>query len=274
MSVSSTQPGSDPEARDRTRAYYRTVGRFIEMELAQRRDADFWRAQARELGQPSVLELGAGTGRITRILAPHCRCVVAIDISLEMLRRAHRTLPSTLPVHLVAADMASFRLARTFDLALAANDPFAHLPSEEDRDRALRMAAEHLRPGGLFVLDALWLSEKTRRLALRPGGWERERSLDAPEEDASYTVRERWKLWNGGTRGRLRYEYRKNGQVVGRAEFQPRFWSPEEVRERFRAAGLRVRRMHGGYHGEPWDPETATALVVEATKTPLTKERE
>ena len=37
-----------------------------------------------------VLELGCGTGRVTRLLAPFCSQITGIDISGAMIRRAKR----------------------------------------------------------------------------------------------------------------------------------------------------------------------------------------
>jgi SAM-dependent methyltransferase len=256
------RPGSKQEVQE----YYRTVGRFIEMELAGRDDSAYWSSRARELGRPRVLELGAGTGRVTRVLAPLAERVVAVDLSGHMLAHAREALRDAPGVHLVLADMRQLALARTFDLVVAANDPFIHLPSDEERDRVLRLVASHLRPGGLFILDSHWLRPAARRKATSPGGWRRERSLGGPE--AGYSVLETWHLDPETWTGRVRYEYRREGRPVGSAVFHPRLWSPDEVRARFSAAGLQVRTLLGSYDGRGWEPETASCLLVEAVRAP------
>lgn len=260
---------SRPGSREDVRSYYRTVGRFIEWELSRRRDAPYWRARAEELGRPRILELGAGTGRVTRVLAPRGRSVVAVDLSREMLQRARAVLEGAGNVHLLLADIRQLALDATFDLAVAANDPFTHLPTDEERARAVRGVARHLRPEGLFVLDAHWLPPARRAKAMRPQGWRRERPLGDPEE--GYSVRELWRLDATGYRGEIRLQYRQGSRVVGSARFHPRFWSPEEVKRRLRDAGLRIRRLLGGYRGQPWDPERARHLVVEAVRDPSVK---
>lgn len=265
-----SSPAADPERVEVGRAeskrevteYYRTVGRFLDLELAGRDDAGYWARRARELGRPRVLELGAGTGRVTRVLAPLSEFVVAIDLSREMLLRAKRSLGNAAGVHLVAADMRELDLGTSFDLVLAANDPFVHIRSDEGRDRAVRAAARHLRPGGLFIVDALWLRPARRRKAMEPGGWQRERTL--PSSGGRLRVAEAWTLASGSHSGRIRYEYRDGDEVVGRAAFHPRLWTPEELRERLVAAGLRPRRQLGSYEEEPWTPAAASTLLVEA----------
>lgn len=256
--------GRRAESRREVDEYYRTVGRFLELELAGRDDAEYWRRRAREMGRPRVLELGAGTGRVTRVLAPLSERVVAIDLSPQMLARAKRSLGGAPGVHLVAADMRELDLGASFDLVLAANDPFVHIGSEEGRARAVRAAARHLRPGGLFIVDAMWLRPSLRRKAAAPGGWRRERSL--PSSEGRLRVRETWNLDADSHRGVVHYEYRDGEVLLGRATFHPRLWTPEELRERLEAAGLRPRRRLGSYREDPWNPETDSTLVVEAVR--------
>jgi SAM-dependent methyltransferase len=260
-------PSPGGQSKEEIREYYRTVGRFLELEIAGRGDSGYWQRRAREQPRPHVLELGAGTGRVTRLLAPLVESLVAVDLSAEMLERARQSLaPLPSNVHLVLADMRELRFACTFDLILAANDPFAHLTTGRERDRVLRRVARHLRPRGLFILDAVWLTPSTREKARSPGGWWRRRSLGEPEDKLS--VVERWSLEGDGPQARVEYEYREGDRVVGRAAFHSRLWTPEEVAGRFLAAGLRVRRILGGYDERPWDPSSASGLIVEGELDP------
>ncbi|HSL81596.1 MAG TPA: methyltransferase domain-containing protein, partial [Thermoanaerobaculia bacterium] len=73
---------------DEVRRYYRTVSRFIDRERLGRPDRDFWRAVAREHRGGAGLDLGCGTGRVTRLLAAELAWVVGVDLSPEMLGRA------------------------------------------------------------------------------------------------------------------------------------------------------------------------------------------
>ena len=50
----------------------------------------------RRLDDVDVVELGAGTGRLTRLLAPHVRSVAAFDQSMAMLRVAAGAFPASL----------------------------------------------------------------------------------------------------------------------------------------------------------------------------------
>src|SRR3954453_5146278 len=83
---------------------------------AYRADLPLWRELAAEAGGP-VLDVGAGTGRVTLDLARRGVAVIALDedaASLEALR--HRA--AGLEVETVAADAREFTLERTCSLVL------------------------------------------------------------------------------------------------------------------------------------------------------------
>jgi SAM-dependent methyltransferase len=126
-----------------------------------------------------VLELGAGTGRFTGLLAERADQVVAVDLSRRMLARlqarlaqSHRPGGGQPPVHVLAADLTALPLGeRPFDLVCA----FSSLEYVPDLPATLRALAARLRPGG-----ALYLTTAHRCLlrrfvqignALRQGVW-------------------------------------------------------------------------------------------------------
>ena len=115
-----------------------------------REDLPFWRALAAETGGP-VLDIGAGTGRVTVDLVAAGADVVALDIEPALLAALrHRAAVET-----VVADACTFALDRRFGLIVAPMQTLQLLP---DRTAFLRRALAHLRPGGLLaaaVADAM-----------------------------------------------------------------------------------------------------------------------
>lgn len=243
------------------REYYRTLAPVLDPSLERRGDEAFWRRVARS--RPDrVLELGCGTGRITAPLAAGAGRVIGLDISGPLLRRARRHLADRSNVHLVAGDMRRLPLGGRFDLVAAANDPFAHLLSDGERNRALREAAARLAPGGRFILDALWLEPERLRAAASPGGWTVERERRGPA--GVLHVTERWRCDLGTLRCTVRYSYESDGAPAAEAACRVRCWTFAEARDRLRAAGLALRKAWGGYDGAPWRDHGASALVLEA----------
>jgi len=233
--------------------YYHRILPFYEAELRDRGDEAFWVRMAGEPPGCRVLELGAGTGRATRHLAQKAGRVVASELSPELIAQARRKLRGLPHVHLLAADMRELHLQEKFDLIAAVDDPFVHLIEDEDRDRAFAVVAEHLAPGGRFVLDAAWFPPEDRESLIK------ERTAG----DGRLRVREVWRCDPESRLCTARFEYRQEGRLAAEASFPGRLWSVEELRERAGAAGLRLSRLWGDYDFRAWDRGSSPRLIAE-----------
>lgn len=256
-----SSPVGGESLTSRIRDYYRTVSRYIDRERPGEGDRAFWGGVVRRAGEPAVLELGCGTGRITRVLARRARLVVAVDLSPEMLDRARARVGGHPRVRLLRADMRTLALSRRFDQVVAANDPFAHLVSGPDRDRALSTAARHLAPDGRLVLEGHWMSPEEFRTACGPTGFGRERTV---EGNGDLTIRERWRCREETRRCTALYEYVEGAETVDRAWFRARLWSVEELERRLDRAGLELEDLWGGFDRRPFRPGSASRLLARA----------
>jgi SAM-dependent methyltransferase len=127
-------------------------------------DLPLWRDLATVHGGP-VLDVGAGTGRVTLHLAGQGHTVVALDRSAELLA-ALRARAAGLPIETVAADARDFDLGeRRFALILVPMQTVQLLGGPEGRARFLRCARAALAPGGLLAIaiaDALETFDEVR----------------------------------------------------------------------------------------------------------------
>ena len=128
-----------------------------------RGDIRFFVDAAREARGP-VLELGCGTGRV---LIPTARAdvdIVGLDVSPGMLEVCESKLAEESSevrdrVELVRGDMSGFRLDRSFGLVTVPFRGFQHLTTVAEQVSSLGCIRDHLRPGGLLILDLFnpWL---------------------------------------------------------------------------------------------------------------------
>jgi SAM-dependent methyltransferase len=121
-----------------------------------RDDLPSWRSLAAATGGP-VLDVGAGTGRVTLDLAAQGLAVVALDSDAALLAALeHRA--GGLAVTTVVADARSFELERRFALIVVPMQTLQLLGGRHGRTAFLRCARTHLEPGGLLaaaVADAM-----------------------------------------------------------------------------------------------------------------------
>jgi len=111
-----------------------------------REDLPLWRTLAAEAGGP-VLDVGAGTGRVTLDLAAGGASMVALDTDPALLA-ALRHRATGLPVETVVADARRFALGRRFSLVLVPMQTLQLLGGRRARAAFLLSALEHLEPGG------------------------------------------------------------------------------------------------------------------------------
>ena len=116
---------------------------------AYRDDLPLWRELAAEAGGP-VLDVGAGTGRVTLDLAARGVEMVALDVDPALLEALnHRA--AGLPVETVVADARRFALSHTCPLVLVPMQTMQLLAGPRGRAAFLRRALAHLEPGGLVA---------------------------------------------------------------------------------------------------------------------------
>jgi SAM-dependent methyltransferase len=112
-------------------------------------DLPLWCSLARGTGGP-VLDVGAGTGRVSLDLAARGVAVVALDADASLLDALERRAAG-LAVETVVADARDFALDRRFPLVLVPMQTLQLLGGPSGRAAFLRCALDHLEPGGLLA---------------------------------------------------------------------------------------------------------------------------
>ena len=102
-----------------------------------------------------VLELGCGTGNHALELVRSGYHVTGVDLSDEMICCARERASTISPQQLnfIQSDLRSFRTEQLFDAVLALFHVMSYQTSNADLKAAIATAAEHLKPGGVFVFD-------------------------------------------------------------------------------------------------------------------------
>jgi SAM-dependent methyltransferase len=238
-------------------------------------DAEWYRRKAMESGGP-VLELGAGTGRITIPIAEDGLSIYALD-SDEGMRNALQLKVKKLPedarkrIVLVDGDMRSFRLNQKFGLIIAPFRVFLHNLTTEDQKACLQSVYEHLRPGGRFAFNVYhpslqYMSNHSGALA-GVWRWVGEYKLDdgslliRSEANHYDTVRQR-------VRSLHRYErYGVDGDLkrtfLNRLELA--YLYPSDIRRLLDETGFGKIEIAGGFDGRPFENDT-DELVIEAER--------
>ncbi|MEZ4629369.1 MAG: class I SAM-dependent methyltransferase [Deinococcales bacterium] len=120
-----------------------------------REDIPFYLRLADKYGGP-ILELGAGSARLSVELARRGGEVVGLEPSSQMIAQGKARLKQENLTHQVRykqADMRSFRSDERFPLIIAPFNTLMHAYNLSDQDETLATVRHHLAEGGHFALD-------------------------------------------------------------------------------------------------------------------------
>lgn len=110
--------------------------------------------RSHKISQGLVLELGCGTGKMTRSMARRGYDMIGIDSSEEMLSIAREFSSAKEDgILYLCQDMREFELYGTVAAVICVCDSMNYLLEEEDLMKVFRLVNNYLDPGGIFIFD-------------------------------------------------------------------------------------------------------------------------
>jgi SAM-dependent methyltransferase len=235
----------------------------------RRADVAFYRDLAKQRLKPGdrILELGAGSGRVTVQLARAGFQVVALDASKPMLAKL-RARVAALPqavakrITVVEGDLRSFELTGKFPLAIAVFNVLEHLYTRVEVDACMRSVARHLSPGGAFAFDvqlpdlAWLLRDPTKR-------WARTRFTDPTTGRAMfYSTNHDYDPIGQIALIRLYYEPVDGKGPTKIVKLSQRKFFPAELEALVAHAGLRMVDRYGDFAWRPLEESAESQVLV------------
>ncbi|MDF3290305.1 class I SAM-dependent methyltransferase [Streptomyces silvisoli] len=222
-------------------------------------DTEFWCSFAESVGR-DVLELAAGTGRLSVPMAVRGLDVVALDISPSMLARARAKVTTPQRARFLTGDMRDFDLDRQFDLVLLACSSVCHLLSDDDAKRCFDSVRRHLQAGGTFALD---LAAPQRETSTADGSWRPRFRYPDPAGTGEVVVSGR-RRYDPTTRlltDELDYEFVADGRVE-RATRVSRMYPFEELVSLLERSALHVVESYGGFDRQPLTVASEVQVLI------------
>ena len=102
-----------------------------------------------------VVDLGCGTGKITRLLADAGYDMIGVDNAEEMLEiaREEQEEEERDDIWYLLQDMRELELSGTVNAMVSICDSMNYILEEEDLKEVLKRVNEYLLPGGVFIFD-------------------------------------------------------------------------------------------------------------------------
>jgi SAM-dependent methyltransferase len=212
-------------------------------------DADFYVGLAAELGARTIVDLGCGTGVLTRELAIDGRTVIGVDPSPAMLAYARRQ-PGAECVQWVEGDAGVLGTPEA-DLAMMTGNVAQIFLEDAAWDRTLRAIHAALRPGGHLAFESRNPNDRAWERWNREATFERLETPSGPIEC--------WLELLSVTPGRVRFAghnvFLGTGEVLV-APSELRFRSQHELAASLTAAGFTIEQVYGDWQRGPVTPSS------------------
>ncbi|MEM8533666.1 MAG: class I SAM-dependent methyltransferase [Chloroflexota bacterium] len=218
---------------------------LYDIENARGADTDFYLRLATDLNARTILDLGCGTGLLTRELAVDDRQVVGIDPAAAMLAVARRR-SSPNQVQWVEGDSHSLGTPGA-DLVIMTGCVAQVFLNDTEWDATLRNIYAALRPGGYLAFESRNPDDQA---------WERwNREATYEQFESPFGRMEGWLELVSVGDGRVCFEghnvFTDNGEVVV-ASSEIRFRSYAELTDSLMNAGFTVKQAYGDWNHGPF----------------------
>ncbi|MEC8024699.1 MAG: class I SAM-dependent methyltransferase [Myxococcota bacterium] len=233
-----------PEAELRARLYS-LVHRGMPGDIA------FYRHEAQN--KRSVIELGAGTGRILREVAGEVRNAVGIEHSAGMIAQATDLPENAVILH---ADACAFSVDQQFDLVIIPYNALFAFGGIDRMRQALQCARKHARTGATLLFDCYVLNDDDYALLLPV---DQEQIATVIDQGRSIAVFEWEEPLTTPRSFTMAYRYEitmPNGSVDVMEDRVHHHWLPPMAMERLlRAAGWRLIGLEAAFTRVPLAPD-------------------
>ena len=203
-----------------------------------------------------LLDLGCGTGTLTRMLADEGYDMIGVDGSEEMLMEAREKTDGTDILYL-CQDMRAFELYGTVRAVVSTCDTMNYLLTRSDFIQTVRLVNNYLDPGGLFIFDLNTLYKFREVMG--------NTTIAESGEDASFI----WDNFFDEETGRNEYDLtlfirREDGLFERKIEVhEEQGYTTEEVMGFLEAGGMEfVRVFDADTGGEPTDTSEKIFFVA------------
>lgn len=203
-----------------------------------------------------VLELGCGTGSMTRLLDRAGYDMIGVDNSAEMLEIAMEKREAGQDILYLLQDMRQFELYGTVRAVISICDSVNYITEEQDLLQVFRLVNNYLDPGGIFVFDLKTIHSYRDLMGDSVFGENREKGSyiwensyyeeeQINEYDLTLFIREEDGRYNKFTETHYQKAY-----------------EPEKIEELLREAGMRLEAVYDAFTMEPAGPDSQRLCFV------------
>ena len=195
-------------------------------------DLQFYKRWLPKNKDARILELCCGTGRLTLPIAKDGYDISGVDYTASMLHQAKmKAAEAGLRINFIQADIRTLDLQKKYDLIFIPFNSIHHLYENEDLFKVLHVVKNHLKDGGLFLLDCF-------------------------NPNIRYIVENKTQI------NRIEWHYFINGEFNSIQNLDMRMFFPQELDSYLEWNGFSIIHKYGGFEEEIFNDDSEKQVFV------------
>jgi len=223
-------------------------------------DLPFYKRWLPEDKNAPILELCCGTGRLTLPIAKEGYNISGVDYTSTMLEQAKsKAARSGLAVKFIEADIRNLDLPGKYDLIFIPFNSIHHLYKNEDLFKAFDGVKNHLKKGGLFLLDCF-----NPNIEFIVEGQKKQKDIAeyTTNDGREVLIKQIMRYENHTQINRIEWHYFINGAFNSIEKLDMRLYFPQELDAYLLWSGFEVIHKFGGFEEDVFNGQSEKQIFV------------
>ena len=207
-----------------------------------------------------ILELCCGTGRLTIPIAKDGYDIVGVDYTSSMLEHAKvKASEAGLEIEFIEADIKTLDLQKKFDLIFIPFNSIHHLYKNEDLFKTFSVVKNHLKDGGLFLLDCF---NPNIQYIVEGEKEQKEIAVYTTDDGREVLIKQTMRYERKTQVNRIEWHYFINGKFDSTQNLDMRLFFPQELDSYLEWNGFKIIHKYGGFEEEAFNDESGKQIFV------------
>lgn len=234
-------------------------------------DLEFYKRWLPKNKNARILELCCGTGRLTIPIAKDGYDITGVDYTVSMLEQAkEKASEAGVDIEFIEADIRALKLSEKYDLIFIPFNSIHHLYKNEDLFQAFQVVKNHLKEGGLFLLDCF---NPNIQFIVEGEKEQKEIAKYTTNGGREVLIKQIMRYENKTQINRIEWHYYINGEFDSIQNLDMRLFFPQELDSYLERSGFNITHKFGSFEEETFNDDSEKQIFVcrEAVKNELIK---
>ena len=223
-------------------------------------DLQFYKRWLPKNKDARILELCCGTGRLTLPIAKDGYDISGVDYTASMLHQAKmKAAEAGLRINFIQADIRTLDLQKKYDLIFIPFNSIHHLYENEDLFKVLHVVKNHLKDGGLFLLDCF---NPNIRYIVEGEKEQQEIATYTTGDGREVSIKQTMRYENKTQINRIEWHYFINGEFNSIQNLDMRMFFPQELDSYLEWNGFSIIHKYGGFEEEIFNDDSEKQVFV------------